>query len=246
MGIFATLLTALLAATNPFAMPDSTHLPETNYYAIETPHGRMVVRLYDETPAHRDNFKKLAAAAFYDGTLFHRVIDGFMIQGGDPNSRDDDPFNDGQGGPGYTIPAEFDPDLFHKRGALAAARQGDQVNPERRSSGSQFYIVHGTPADSSLLDQMEQQVRSGARSDFRFSAEQRAVYQAEGGTPFLDQQYTVFGELVEGFDVLEKIAQTSTPRRSGQPAAPPLMDRPLDPVSMTVRPLPEYQAKADG
>jgi hypothetical protein len=114
---------------------DTVKLPETNFYAIETPMGRMVVRLYDETPLHRDNFKRLAADSAYDGTTFHRIIQGFMIQGGDPNSRDDDPYNDGMGDPGYTVPAEIRPARYHKRGALAAARQGDPVNPERRSAG---------------------------------------------------------------------------------------------------------------
>ena len=108
---------------------DTLVLPATNYYEIHTPLGRMVVRLYDETPLHRDNFKRLVATGFYDSTTFHRVIDGFVIQGGDPNSKDADPSNDGTGGPGYTLPAEIRPGLFHRRGALASARQGDEVNP---------------------------------------------------------------------------------------------------------------------
>ena len=202
----------------------------------------MVIRLYDETPAHRDNFKKLVAEGFYDGATFHRIIAGFMIQGGDPNSKDDDPYNDGQGGPGYTIPAEFNPNLYHKRGALAAARQGDQVNPERRSSGSQFYVVHGgNTIDEAMLAQIEERVREATNNpDFRFSDEARADYLAHGGAPFLDMQYTVFGEVVEGFDVLDRIATTPTARSSGQRVHPALGDQPLERVEMTVRPLEAY------
>ncbi len=221
---------------------DMPNLPETNFYEIDTRFGRMVIRLYDETPAHRDNFKKLVAEGFYDGATFHRIIAGFMIQGGDPNSKDDDPYNDGQGGPGYTIPAEFNPNLYHKRGALAAARQGDQVNPERRSSGSQFYVVHGgNTIDEAMLAQIEERVREATNNpDFRFSDEARADYLAHGGAPFLDMQYTVFGEVVEGFDVLDRIATTPTARSSGQRVHPALGDQPLERVEMTVRPLEAY------
>jgi cyclophilin family peptidyl-prolyl cis-trans isomerase len=215
----------------------TTLLPETNYYEIETPLGRMVLRLYDETPGHRDNFKKLVAEQFYDSTRFHRVISGFMIQGGDPNSRDDNPANDGQGGPGYRVPAEIVPGLFHKRGALSAARQADQVNPERQSSGSQFYIVHGTIFPDDYLSQMEaglkQQIPDPA---FAFSEEARRVYTTEGGAPNLDGMYTVFGELVEGFDVLDDITRVATPSRLGGRG-----DNPLVPVWMVARPLPDYQ-----
>lgn len=219
--------------------------PETNFYEITTPLGRMVVRLYDETPLHRDNFRWLVREAYYDSTTFHRVIDGFMIQGGDGNTKDADPLNDGMGDPGYTIPAEFNPALYHKRGALAAARQGDDVNPERRSSGSQFYLVQGRATlDSLLLDQMEQRVRFMLRdTTFRYSPEARATYTHTSGTPFLDMQYTVFGELVEGLAVLHRIAQAPTPRSTGQPPAhPALYDRPLDRIWMVIRPLPpDYQ-----
>ncbi|GIV60814.1 MAG: hypothetical protein KatS3mg043_1903 [Rhodothermaceae bacterium] len=230
------------------AEADTLDLPETNYYEIATRYGRMVVRLYDETPLHRDNFKKLVARGFYDGTTFHRVIAGFMIQGGDPNSKDDDPYNDGQGGPGYTLPAEFHPRFYHKRGALATARQGDHVNPERRSSGSQFYIVHGTnPIDETMLAQMEAQIRTATNNpDFRFSDAARTAYLRDGGAPFLDMQYTVFGEVVEGFDVLDRIATTPTPKSQGRPAHPALGDQPLERVEMTVRPLPDYPPKPAG
>ena len=147
----------------------TAQLIETNYFEIETPRGRMVLRLYDETPGHRDNFKKLVAEQAYDSTLFHRVIGGFMIQGGDPTSRDADPMNDGGGGPGYTVPAEIRPELFHKRGALSAARQNDQVNPQRESSGSQFYVVVGRVFSDEELDNIERQFSQRAGQPFEFS-----------------------------------------------------------------------------
>jgi len=209
----------------------------TNYYLIETRLGNMVVMLYDDTPLHRDNFRKLVEEQFYDSTTFHRIIAGFMIQGGDPNSRDDDPMNDGQGGPGYTIPAEFNQELLHRRGALAAARQGDNVNPEKRSSGSQFYIVHGSPLDSTRLSTVEQEIRNLYPS-FSYSDADLEHYQSVGGAPFLDMQYTVFGELVEGHDVLDAIAGVDTPKKFGRGG--PLADRPLEPVVMSIRPLPDY------
>lgn len=236
---------AQASAEHGDAPADTLDLPETNYYEITTPQGRMVLRLYDETPLHRDNFKKLAAQGFYDGTTFHRIIQGFMIQGGDPNSKDDDPYNDGQGDPGYTLPAEVVPALYHKRGALAAARTGDHVNPERRSSGSQFYIVQGTTFDDFQLGMVQQQVRAALRNpEFSFSEEARQVYETVGGAPNLDMQYTVFGEVVEGLDVLDRIAGVATPRSTGQHTQPALVDRPLEPVAMTVRPLPDYEAPA--
>lgn len=218
----------------------------TNYFEIVVPQGRMIIRLYDETPGHRDNFRKLAADGFFDGTTFHRVIDGFMIQGGDPNSKDDDPHNDGHGGPGYTIPAEIVDGLFHKRGAVAAARTGDAGNPERRSSGSQFYIVHGTTYDDKTLDLIEQQTRMALRgSDFRFGENARKVYRTVGGTPNLDGQYTVFGEVVEGLEILDEVAATPTARGMGRRTSPQLVDRPLDEVAMTVRPILDYEPSAD-
>jgi peptidyl-prolyl cis-trans isomerase B (cyclophilin B) len=219
---------------------ESTALPETNFYEISTSLGKMVVRLYDETPKHRDNFKKLVVDGTYDGTTFHRVIEGFMIQGGDPNSKDDDPMNDGSGGLGYTLEAEFRPALFHKRGALAAARQGDSVNPEQRSSSSQFYIVQGRPYEETDLSGLEQQM--AARSPgFSFSEEARAAYLSEGGTPFLDGQYTVYGELVAGFEVLDAIAGVNTARKSGAQVHPALADQPPDRLSIQVRPLKDYE-----
>ena len=186
---------------------------------ISTKYGNMTVLLYDKTPIHRDNFIKLVQDGFYNGTLFHRVINGFMIQGGDPNSVDASPDQRlGNGGPGYTLEAEIMPEFIHKKGALAAARQGDQVNPERRSSGSQFYIVQGKPVDAQQLNQMSQ--RTGAF----YTADQIKTYKQSGGTPFLDNQYTVFGEVVDGLEVVDKIAAVKT-----KPG-----DRPVEDIEMTL------------
>ena len=219
----------------------SAQLAETNYFAITTPLGRMVVRLYDETPGHRDNFKQLAARTDLDGTTFHRVMAGFMVQGGDPNSRDADPMNDGGGGPGYTVPAEIKPELIHKRGALAAARQDDSVNPEKASSGSQFYIVHGTIFPPEVLPQFEDRVRQAlGDSSFSYSAGARNIYSTQGGAPNLDGAYTVFGELVDGFDVLDDITRVATPAAMGQRNTP-VANRPLVDITMAVTPFPEFQ-----
>ncbi len=168
---------------------------------IHTNFGDIIVELYNQTPIHRDNFLKLVKQGFYDSLLFHRVIPQFMIQGGDPNSRNAQPGQMlGTGGPGYTLPAEIKPGLFHKRGALAAARMGDQVNPQRRSSGSQFYIVTGRKFSDDELNQIEQRMK------IKFTPEQRNLYKTIGGAPFLDGSYTVFGEVVKGIEVAEKIA----------------------------------------
>ena len=179
--------------------------PLTCMVEITTPYGRMLVELSDETPQHRDNFLKLVGEGFYEDLLFHRVIDGFMLQGGDPESRDADAnARLGSGGPGYTVPAEFVPALAHTKGALAAARQGDQVNPTKASSGSQFYIVSGREVDAADLDRME------SVKGLRYTPETRAAYLEHGGVPFLDAEYTVFGRVVEGFDVIDKIASAKT------------------------------------
>jgi peptidyl-prolyl cis-trans isomerase B (cyclophilin B) len=171
------------------------------YVKIETSHGDMVVKLYNETPKHRDNFVKLVQEGVYNDLLFHRVIKEFMIQGGDPNSRYAKPGQMlGEGGLGYTIPAEFVPSLFHKKGALAAARQGDQVNPKKESSACQFYIVQGNKWNADRLKMVEQRMGKS------FTKEQAEVYATLGGTPFLDGDYTVFGEVVEGLEVVDKIA----------------------------------------
>lgn len=238
---------------------------------ISTTLGDITVRLYDETPAHRDNFLKLAAEGYFNGTLFHRVIKGFMVQGGDPESKGAPAGkNLGTGGPGYTIPAEIKPkEFFHKRGALSAARQGDEVNPGKESSGSQFYIVWGKVYKATELKQLEHQLKmqqeqnifnalaierrdeimemrrnrdraglmelqeklgkmaiemSKEKGTPSFTPEQTEVYTTLGGTPFLDGEYTVFGEVVEGLDVVEKIQNAET-----QPN-----DRPKSDISMDI------------
>lgn len=215
-------------------------LPVTNFFEISTSMGTMVIELYDDTPIHRDNFKKLANEGFFDGTTFHRVIGGFMIQGGDPNSKDDDPTNDGAGGPGYTLPAEILPGRYHKRGALATARSGDNMNPARESNGSQFYIVHGSIYPEEFLDQLQSRAQQMIPdSTFEYSGEARATYMNEGGAPMLDGMYTVFGELIEGYEVLDRITRVLTPNRAGQRGSP-MGDMPMVEVTMEVRPLPGY------
>lgn len=226
---------------------------------IKTSEGDIIIRLYDETPKHRDNFLKLAKEGYYNGTLFHRVIKDFMIQGGDPNSKNAPKGKVlGTGGPDYTIPAEFVyPQLFHKRGALSAARTGDEVNPKRASSGSQFYIVWGKIYKSAALKQLERQMGIQQEQDVfnqlakqhhdeimnlrrnrdhvglqtlqdklieetkekcksqgkpTFTLEQNEAYTTLGGTPFLDNQYTVFGEVEEGLDIVERIQNCQTDR----------------------------------
>ena len=169
---------------------------------IQTSKGNMLVKLYDETPQHRDNFMKLASEGFYDSLLFHRVIQGFMIQGGDPDSRGARRGAAlGMGGPGYQIPAEMTKELVHIKGALSAARTGDAVNPERKSSGSQFYIVQGQPLSEDQLKMFER------RKGISYTEEQQKIYMEQGGTPFLDMEYTVFGEVIEGLEVIDKIAE---------------------------------------
>ena len=175
--------------------------PEKCLVLIETPYGKMEVELFDQTPLHRDNFLKLAEEGFYNDLLFHRIIDGFMIQGGDPESKGASANKQlGSGGPGYQIDAEIKEGLYHKKGALAAARTGDQVNPQKKSSGSQFYIVQGTKVPEIQLAQLE------TRKGIKYSDEQKKVYTEIGGTPFLDMEYTVFGQVISGMDVIDKIA----------------------------------------
>ena len=186
---------------------------------MQTTMGDMVIRLSDSTPLHRDNFLKLVKVGYYDSVLFHRVIKNFMIQGGDPNSiraAAGKPLGDG--GPGYTVPAEFRKTLFHKKGALAAARMGDNVNPTKASSGSQFYIAQGKVFTDAGLDSVETFRLNGRK----IPAEQREVYKTIGGTPHLDQGYTVYGEVVKGLDVLDNIAAVQTSR--GQDRDRPLQD----------------------
>jgi peptidyl-prolyl cis-trans isomerase B (cyclophilin B) len=194
--------------------PSKPSQKETNLL-IKTSLGNIKVKLYNETPKHRDNFIKLVKEEYLNKTLFHRVINGFMIQGGDPDSKTAVKGQQlGNGGPTYTIPAEFVATKFHKKGALSAARTGDDVNPNKESSGSQFYIVQGKVYTDAELNQFEQ--RMGAK----FSEKQRNAYKTIGGTPHLDRNYTVFGEVISGLDILDKIAAVPCDK----------MNRPIDDV----------------
>jgi cyclophilin family peptidyl-prolyl cis-trans isomerase len=185
--------------------------------AITTEYGTMKIKLYNQTPKHRDNFIKLATSGFYNGTLFHRVIKTFMIQGGDPESKNAPAEKMlGNGSNGSTVPAEFNDNLIHKKGALAAART---ENPEKASSDCQFYIVQGKPVTDEELNAIE------TRSGKKYTPEQRKIYTTIGGTPFLDHNYTVYGEVIEGLDVIDKIASAAT-----KPG-----DRPVKDVKMTVK-----------
>lgn len=180
---------------------------------VTTDYGTLVIELSDATPAHRDNFLKLVEEGFYDSLLFHRVINRFMIQGGDPASKNAAPGTMlGSGGPGYTVPAEFRPELVHIKGAVCAARQGDQVNPTRASSGSQFYIVQGRPITPDELGGMQERYNLGKPEGekFAYTPDQISAYGTLGGTPFLDLQYTCFGRVVEGLEVIDSIAAVRT------------------------------------
>ena len=260
MMIAFTLMSCSASNTEGSTSADNKTKADNNMTKVklETTLGDIVVELYNETPQHRDNFIKLVKEGYYDGVLFHRVIKDFMIQTGDGNSKNAGPETTlGDGDPGYTIEAEFVyPQYFHKRGALAAARTGDQVNPERRSSGSQFYIVTGKIYSSDELNMMskrltdmkkqdifrrlvtennakiqqlqqsqesaglqalqneliQQTEAEAAKSEAGFTDEQINAYISVGGTPHLDGQYTVFGEVVSGMDVVDKIQNTTTGR----------------------------------
>jgi cyclophilin family peptidyl-prolyl cis-trans isomerase len=190
-----TLLTAFcLFAFNTIAQKKSK---KDELITITTQYGKMRVILFDETPKHKENFIKLSKDKFYDDLLFHRVIKDFMIQGGDPDSRNAKPdIMLGKGDNGYKIPAEISPKYFHRKGALAAARDN---NPKKESSGCQFYIVEGRKWSKSELD------KQAARAARKLTDAQRKVYETEGGTPHLDGAYTVFGQVIDGMDVLDKI-----------------------------------------
>lgn len=179
---------------------------------FETTEGNIRIALYDETPLHRDNFLKLVEEHYYDSLLFHRVIRNFMIQSGDPDSRRAEPGQElGEGEPGYTLPAEIRlPEIYHRRGAVAMAREGDDVNPERRSSGSQFYIVWGKRFSTADIGHVQQWLDSASNNTVRLTPEMVSSYRKTGGTPHLDGTYTVFGEVVEGLDVVEKIQREDT------------------------------------
>lgn len=179
---------------------------------LKTDKGNIRIALYNETPQHRDNFIKLVKAGFYDGLLFHRVISSFMIQTGDSASRHAKPGQLlGDSPESCKIPAEIHyPAIFHKRGAVAAAREGDDVNPERASSSSQFYIVYGRRFNDSMLDDTQSKLDSQAKGTVKLTQQVRDAYKSQGGTPHLDGQYTVFGEVVEGLDVVDKIQWVAT------------------------------------
>jgi len=237
-------------------------------YKIETEYGDMVFKLYDATPLHKVNFTQLIEQGYFDDLLFHRVINGFMIQGGDPDSRNAEPSKIlGEGGPGYTIPAEFVDTIFHKKGVLAAAREGDQTNPEMRSAGSQFYIVQGKVLTDEDIKKVEDRInasklnklvtkfideakneayntggnidyqiilpeaRKKAKEEFKQGGYykipdfKRKIYQTIGGTPHLDNAYTVFGEIIDGLDVIDKIAAAETDKN----------DRPLKDIKMHIK-----------
>jgi peptidyl-prolyl cis-trans isomerase B (cyclophilin B) len=201
--------------------------PKNQYVRIRTSYGECIIRLYNETPKHRDNFIKLVKKGFYNGTLFHRVIQNFMIQGGDPDSKTAKPGQAlGDGDVGYTVPAEFRDSLFHKRGVLAAARDD---NPAKASSGCQFYIVEGKRFTDEDLDKLEQTRLKGRK----IPAWQREWYKSVGGVPHLDQNYTVYGEVVSGLDMVDLIAAVKKDER----------DRPVIDIPMTVTLLSKRQCK---
>jgi len=273
VGIIALLLFAVACGegNKEGTSESSADLTGNDYLVtIKTDLGEMKAILYDKTPQHKENFLKLINEGFYDSLLFHRVIQGFMIQGGDPDSKNAQPGQRlGGGGPGYTVPAEFVTELFHKKGALAAARRGDQQNPERASSGSQFYIVQGTVASEEdlaydqqkigqalqvCLNQMPESELAKSLNEARMSGDQQLfvdkvydsvqeleeltgidlastmpkdrveAYTTVGGTPALDDQYTVFGEVISGIDIVDSVAGVQT--------APG--DRPVEDVRMYI------------
>lgn len=239
---------------------------------INTKYGDIKIKLYKETPKHRDNFIKLVKGGYFDGCLFHRVIKNFMIQGGDPDSKNAKPGQMlGDGGPTYTIPFEYVPKYFHKKGVLGAAREGDDVNPERASSGSQFYIVVGKVFVDSTLVKTEKRINTTLQKNlmynyiaqnkeikdrltalktndttayalemkkmakvadslyklkapYKIPENERAIYKTIGGTPHLDASYTIFGEVIEGIEVAEKISVEATDKN----------DRPLENIVMKV------------
>ena len=221
MKTYLILLTTFVFSFAALAQNNTKVLNKNNVKVlISTNVGNIVVELYNETPLHRENFIKLVKSDYLSNTLFHRVIPNFMIQGGDPDSKNAKPsVKLGNGGPGYTIPAEFNSMFFHKKGALAAARMPDGVNPKKASSGSQFYIVEGEVLDLERLSFFEK------KSGIAFSQEQKQAYTTIGGTPHLDGSYTVFGQVIEGLDVISKIANVKRDRNH----------RPLEDIIMKVK-----------
>lgn len=212
----------IVVATVALAKP-----PKNQYVRVKTTYGAVIIRLYNETPKHRDNFIKLTKQGFYNGTLFHRVIQNFMIQGGDPDSKTAKPGQElGDGDLKYTVPAEFKDSLFHKRGVLAAARDD---NPAKASSACQFYIVEGKRQTDVRIDSLEQTRLKG----HKVPEWQRAWYRSVGGTPQLDHGYTVYGEVVSGIDMVDRIAAVKTNKK----------DRPEQDVPMTVELLKKRECK---
>ncbi len=217
---------SLYAQVKPIKKPTGTTriiVTKEKLVQIKTDMGTIIVKLYDSTPLHRDNFIKLVKQGFYDSLLFHRVIQDFMIQGGDPVSKNaDSTVQLGNGeAPGDMIPAEFKNNLIHKKGALAMARTD---NPAKASSNCQFYIVQGKPVDDNFLNQVECNARQ-TNPGFFYTDAERKIYKTIGGTPFLDQSYTVFGEIVSGLDVVNKIAAVAKDQN----------DRPLKNIRMKMR-----------
>lgn len=188
------------------------------YAVITTGYGDITIRLYNTTPVHRDNFIKLVKEEFYDYTMFHRVVTDFVVQGGDPKSKDAHPLDLlGDGDPGYLLDPEIG--ALHIRGAVGAARKGDDLNPTRQSNGSQFYFVWGAGVDDDVLDTWEKE------KGIKYSEEQRKLYKEKGGIPYLDMDYTVFGEIIDGLDIVEKMNALPTSRN----------DRPTDDIRMKIR-----------
>ena len=254
------ILSLLILFTGVYSCKTSVQLGKKDRIVqIDTEYGKIKIKLYDETPIHRDNFIQLADKGFFDGTLFHRVIDGFMIQGGDPDSRDAKKgVALGEGGPGYNIPAEIHPNIFHKKGVIAAAREGDGVNPKRKSSGSQFYIAQGNIYEPEALDALivginkkranavfenQRALYNGELTKLQkegqfdlfntkmeemkfkidslikpetlvLTNEMKEAYTTTGGIPHLDNAYTVFGEVIEGLYIIDKIASEKTDRNN--------------------------------
>ncbi len=209
MKKFIVLFLGLLLLNN-FGFGQNDQTVTEKKFLLKTNYGDITLKLYNDTPKHRDNFIKLVTEGFYNGSIFHRVINHFMIQGGGAKA--------GTADAGYTIPAEILPKYFHKFGALAAARMPDHINPEKASSGSQFYIVQGKVYTDAELDSFEQYLKK------KFTPEERKAYKTVGGTPHLDGAYTVFGEVIDGFDVINKIAAVKT--QTG--------DKPVEDVTMTI------------
>ncbi|MDY0132572.1 MAG: peptidylprolyl isomerase [Desulforegulaceae bacterium] len=196
---------------------DNVSAEKNTKILLDTDMGEIEIVLYDKTKEHKENFLNLVNLGFYDDLLFHRIIKGFMIQGGDPQSKNAPKEKAlGSGGPGYNVPAEIIPEYYHKKGAISAARTGDNVNPMRRSSGSQFFIVTGKVFKSDELEMYEQRLNT------KFTEEQKHIYTTIGGAPMLDAQYTVFGEVVKGLDIVEKLEKVKTGSN----------DRPLEDVKI--------------